>query len=58
MVEKGLIFKGLKPIFWSPSSETALAEAEIEYHDKKSPSIYIAMDAVEKLGKVDFDLRN
>ncbi len=55
MVEKGLIFKGLKPIFWSPSSETALAEAEIEYHDKQSPSIYVAMPAVERLGKVDFD---
>ncbi len=57
MVEKGLIFKGLKPIFWSPSSETALAEAEIEYHDKKSPSIYVAMDCVDKLGKVDFDFK-
>lgn len=42
MVEKGLIFKGLKPVFWSPSSESALAEAEIEYHDKVSPSIYLA----------------
>jgi len=48
MVEKGLIFKGLKPVFWSPSSETALAEAEVEYHDKKSPSVYVAMDAVNK----------
>lgn len=48
MVEKGLIFKGLKPVFWSPSSETALAEAEIEYHDKKSPSIYVALEAVER----------
>lgn len=57
MVEKGLIFKGLKPIFWSPSSETALAEAEIEYHDVKSPSIYAAMDAVETLNKVDFDFK-
>ena len=47
MVEKGLIFKGLKPVFWSPSSETALAEAEIEYHEKKSPSIYVALDAVD-----------
>lgn len=57
MVEKGLIFKGLKPIFWSPSSETALAEAEIEYHDKKSPSIYVAMDAVEKLDVFEDDFR-
>ncbi len=46
MVEKGLIFKGLKPVFWSPSSETALAEAEIEYRDKRSPSIYFTFDAV------------
>ncbi|MFP4286821.1 MAG: isoleucine--tRNA ligase [Candidatus Izemoplasmataceae bacterium] len=54
MVEKGLIFKGLKPVFWSPSSETALAEAEIEYHDKKSPSIYVKFDAVDK-GRFEHD---
>ena len=42
MASEGLIYKGLKPIYWSPSSETALAEAEIEYHDKKSASIYVA----------------
>ena len=46
MVDRQLIFKGLKPVFWSPSSETALAEAEIEYHDKKSPSIYVTLDVV------------
>ena len=47
MVKDGLIYKGLKPIYWSPSSETALAEAEIEYHDKKSPSIYVAFKVVD-----------
>ena len=47
MVEKGLIFKGLKPVFWSPSSESALAEAEIEYHDKVSPSIYLAFKVID-----------
>jgi len=47
MVEKGLIFKGLKPVFWSPSSETALAEAEIEYHEKKSPSVYVKFEAID-----------
>jgi isoleucyl-tRNA synthetase len=52
MVERGLIFKGLKPVYWSPSSETALAEAEIEYHDITSPSIYVAMPAVDTLGKL------
>lgn len=48
MVDKGLIFKGLKPVFWSPSSETALAEAEIEYHEKKSASIYVKFEAVDR----------
>lgn len=48
MVERGLIYKGLKPVYWSPSSETALAEAEIEYHDKESISIYVAFPAVTK----------
>ena len=47
MANKGLIFKGLKPVYWSPSSESALAEAEIEYHDRKDPSIYVAFPVVE-----------
>ena len=38
MAAKGLIYKGKKPVYWSPSSESSLAEAEIEYKDKKSPS--------------------
>ena len=42
MAERGYIYKGLKPIYWSPSSESSLAEAEIEYKDVKSPSIYVA----------------
>ncbi|AOG60656.1 isoleucyl-tRNA synthetase [Spiroplasma helicoides] len=41
MIEKGLIYRGLRPIYWSPSSESALAEAEIEYKDIKGPSIYV-----------------
>ncbi|MBN2540556.1 MAG: isoleucine--tRNA ligase [Bacilli bacterium] len=52
MVEQGLIYKGLKPVYWSPSSETALAEAEIEYHDHVSPSIYVAMPSVDTQGKL------
>lgn len=42
MAEKGFIYKGLKPIYWSPSSESSLAEAEVEYHDITSPSVYVA----------------
>ncbi|RXI98085.1 isoleucine--tRNA ligase [Anaerobacillus alkaliphilus] len=41
MAKKGYIYKGKKPVYWSPSSESALAEAEIEYQDKRSPSIYV-----------------
>lgn len=55
MVEQGLIFKGLKPVFWSPSSESALAEAEIEYHDKVSPSIYLAFKVCDGKGILSND---
>ncbi|MCU0104805.1 isoleucine--tRNA ligase [Acholeplasma vituli] len=47
MAAKGLIYKGLKPVYWSPSSESALAEAEIEYEEVTSPSIYVAFEVVE-----------
>ena len=47
LYENGYIFKGLKPIYWSPATETALAEAEIEYHNHVSPSIYVKMEAKE-----------
>ncbi|HEX5564167.1 MAG TPA: isoleucine--tRNA ligase, partial [Sporosarcina sp.] len=57
MAKKGYIYKGLKPVYWSPSSESALAEAEIEYKDKKSPSIYVAFPIKDGLGVVDEDVR-
>ncbi|ABC65652.1 isoleucyl-tRNA synthetase [Aster yellows witches'-broom phytoplasma AYWB] len=44
MVAKGLIFKALKPIHWSPTLESALAEAELEYHNHQSPSVYVAFN--------------
>ncbi|WP_297075916.1 isoleucine--tRNA ligase [uncultured Enterococcus sp.] len=47
MAENGYIYKGLKPIYWSPSSESSLAEAEIEYKDVESPSIYVAFSIVD-----------
>lgn len=48
MAKKGLIFKGLKPVYWSPSSESALAEAEIEYKDRKDPSIFVAFPVARR----------
>ncbi|WP_414052771.1 isoleucine--tRNA ligase [Macrococcus animalis] len=47
MAKKGYIYKGKKPVYWSPSSESSLAEAEIEYQDKKSASIYVAFETVD-----------
>ncbi|MGI5920687.1 MAG: isoleucine--tRNA ligase [Syntrophomonadaceae bacterium] len=41
MASKGYIYKGLKPVYWCGDCETALAEAEVEYDDKTSPSIYV-----------------
>ncbi|GGC98665.1 isoleucine--tRNA ligase [Enterococcus wangshanyuanii] len=55
MAEKGYIYKGLKPIYWSPSSESSLAEAEIEYKDVKSPSIYVAFKVADGKGILDTD---
>lgn len=47
MVSKGLIYKGLKPVYWSPSSQSALADAEIEYQDKVSCAIYVAINILD-----------
>ena len=47
MVENGYIYRGLRSVHWSPSSQTALAEAELEYpEDHISPSIYLAFPVV------------
>ncbi len=50
MAMKGLIYKGLKPVYWSPSSESALAEAEVEYKDVKSPTIYVKFQVKDGKG--------
>ncbi|MBV7503807.1 isoleucine--tRNA ligase [Bacillus sp. sid0103] len=55
MAKKGYIYKGLKPVYWSPSSESALAEAEIEYQDKKSASIYVGFKVKDGKGVLDTD---
>ena len=53
MAEKGLIYKGKKPVFWSWSSESALAEAEVEYHDVTSPSAFYGEQVVDSKGVLD-----
>ena len=57
MALSGLIYKGLKPVYWSPSSESALAEAEIEYADVLSHSIYVAFPVKDGKGLLDNDTR-
>ncbi|MFA5481492.1 MAG: isoleucine--tRNA ligase, partial [Bacilli bacterium] len=55
MALQGLIFKGFKPVYWSPSSESALAEAEIEYYDVTSPSIYVSFKVTDGKGVLSND---
>lgn len=52
MAKKGYIYKGLKSVYWCTSCETALAEAEIEYQEKKSHSIYVKFPLVDDKGLV------
>lgn len=55
MAMEGLIYKGLKPVYWSPSSESALAEAEIEYKDVKSPTIFVKFQVKDGKDVLDSD---
>jgi isoleucyl-tRNA synthetase len=47
--ERGYLFRGKKPVYWCVTDRTALAEAEVEYEDHTSPSIYVAFDLVSPL---------
>ncbi|ABO49257.1 Isoleucyl-tRNA synthetase [Desulforamulus reducens MI-1] len=55
MAKKGYIYKGLKPVYWCASCETALAEAEVEYADKTSPSIYVKFPVKDGKGVLPQD---
>ena len=50
MVKKGYIYKGKKPVYWCAECETALAEAEVEYADVKSPAIYVKFPLLDGKG--------
>jgi len=61
MFSKGYIYKGLKPVHWCANCETALAAAEIEYHDIESSSIYVRFlvkDNIEKIFPKSKDEKN
>ena len=55
MLANGLIYKGYKTVYWSPSSESALAEAEVEYADITSPSLYVPFSVVDGNNVLDND---
>ncbi|MET0545322.1 MAG: class I tRNA ligase family protein, partial [Caulobacterales bacterium] len=46
VARSGLLFRGSKPVMWSPVEATSLAEAEVEYHDKVSPTIWVKFPVV------------
>ena len=53
MAEKGVIYKGKKPVYWCTDCQTALAEAEIEYADDETNSIYVKFPLADGKGKFD-----
>ena len=53
--KRHLIYRGQKPVFWSWSSESALAEAEVEYHDVTSPSAFYGEHVIDGKGVLDDD---
>lgn len=57
MAKRGFIYKGLKPVYWCADCETALAEAEVEYQEKESPSIYVLFPVKESKGLFPLDDR-
>ena len=52
MYKKGYIYKGLKPVYWCPKDETALAEAEIEYQDDPCTTVYVKFPLHDDQGKL------
>ncbi len=59
MYQNGYIYKGLKPVYWCPHDETALAEAEIEYQDDSCTSVFVKFKVADDKGKLaGFDISN
>lgn len=48
LVEQGFVYHGLKPVHWCPSCETALAEAEVEYFDSSTPTVFVKFPVKKK----------
>ncbi|XP_078491947.1 isoleucine--tRNA ligase, mitochondrial isoform X1 [Ciona intestinalis] len=56
LYERGFVYRALKPVYWSPSSGTALAESELVYNDNHiSRSVYVTFPLLSKLPELSFD---
>ena len=49
IIKNGHVYKGYKPVHWCLNCRSALAEAEVEYEDKTSPSVYVRFDVVDRV---------
>jgi isoleucyl-tRNA synthetase len=56
-LEKGFIYRGLKPVYWCTHDRTALAEAEVEYDEHTSPSIYVRYAMLDDQASDDQQIR-
>src|SRR5262252_6706851 len=52
LVGRGLVYKGLKPVHWCMYCKTALAQAEVEYEDQRTPSVYVTFPVVGPVGSL------
>ena len=52
-VERGFVYKGARPVYWCIHDQTALAEAEVEYHQHTSPSVYVKFPLQSDASKID-----
>jgi isoleucyl-tRNA synthetase len=57
-LERGYVYKGLRPVYWCIHDQTALAEAEVEYKEHTSPSIYVKFPLVSDLSEIDANLKD
>ncbi|MGC8900866.1 MAG: isoleucine--tRNA ligase [bacterium] len=57
IIRNGYVYKGIKPVYWCAHCVTALAEAEVEYEDHTSPSIYVRFNVKDDRGKLPSELK-
>ncbi len=57
-LERGYVYKGLRPVYWCIHDQTALAEAEVEYKEHTSPSVYVKFPLVSDLSEIDANLKD